>query len=186
LRIDRIVDATSAALDQMMARISRDQQFNSPEFQGLQRELLDGGVRFWDQLIATDLDNTGKPGPLHRAYRVERALCLARLGNHKLAFSEARALSAETDKTEVDRWARDLARVCSLCASATIDEPSLANLYIEEGIEYLQRAARSAKGPALSENDPDLEGLRSHPSFPSILAQWTENWTQEKALRRID
>src|SRR5262249_9799789 len=123
-----------------------------------------------------------KPGPLEREHRLGRALCLARLGNHKLAFRETQALVAEANETQADRWAYDLARVGGLGSSAAAADPESSQLYVATGIEHLRRAPPLPTRPEPLESDLDLTAFKSHASFSSILAQWNEKWGSQKSM----
>jgi serine/threonine protein kinase len=170
--------STSEVLDRMTARISRFRRIDEPEVQALQGQLLDDVIHFWDKVIAANLDRGGNPGVRTYYYRLQKALCLARLGDHKQAFTEGRAVQADTDR--VDQWVYELARLCALCASATSNDSGLAYLYVADGIEHFKRAADLSDGPPPSADDPDLATLTSHEDFQAILAKWRENWIRRK------
>jgi serine/threonine protein kinase len=166
-------------LDRLTAEVIRDPRLKNPDLQPLRRKLLDEMVRFWDQIIA-DAGRTGRqPHRMARYYRLERAICGARAGEHKAAFDEARAVASEggPDKS------RTLARLCALCASAAENEPALAALYIDEGVRFLRQAAGLGNTIPLAADDPDLAALASHEDFLPILETWRENWSQTKAAQ---
>src|SRR5207302_2004099 len=85
-----------ATLDGMSAQVGQDPRLDGPEFQPLRRELLQKALAFWEKAMRIDADAMGEPGWRTHFYRLQRALCLARLGKHQQASEEAGKLWATT------------------------------------------------------------------------------------------
>jgi serine/threonine protein kinase len=177
----RFDDAACELLDRLAAQVSRDPRFDGAERQSLRHDLLADVIRFWDDLIAASVDRSGNPGPRRGYYRVQRALCLVRSGDHKQAFNEVRSL--RTSPQDAEQYAYDLARVCALCASEIPTDPGLAELYVSDSIEHLRRASEWAERSPPSADHPDLSALKSHPEFEATLAEWLANWSRSAAQR---
>lgn len=158
---------------QLLDRLTRDPRFSGPESQALQRDLLQEALRLWDRRIAADLDPSGRPSPRTGYSRLQRALCLARLGDHRQAFEETQALW--NDPSHFDEWAIDLCRICALCAAAAANDQDLVDLYVKEGIGYLKKAADLAKDSPPPADDPDLAALTSQADFSVHLKLWLAN-----------
>jgi hypothetical protein len=114
---------------------------------------------------------------------LQRALCLARSGTHAPAFKET--LDLRGDPTRTPAWWRDLARVCAHCAAAAEGQRDLAQLYRNDGIEYLRQASNVAEEPPPAEDDVELAALRSHSEYASTVKRWIDNW-QKKPIARSD
>jgi hypothetical protein len=153
---------------------------------------------FWDRRIAADNEQYGRPGtppgyagsPWDRLgadhpsegrgdfYRLQRALCLARLGEHDAAFQEAQEL--ERPSSQLARQRSEMVRLYALCAAKVQTEPGSAGLYLDAAIAHLRNAARDADTPPLDADDPELAALRSEPEFTRLLADWRTNYEKNR------
>jgi serine/threonine-protein kinase len=108
--LDREVRAT---LDQVASRVSHDPRLSGKELQPLRADLLQRVMAFWDKALAIDAAPKSGPGWRSHFYRAQRAICLARLGEHRQAAEEAEGLWATTNERSAEA-AYDLARAYSL------------------------------------------------------------------------
>jgi serine/threonine protein kinase len=166
-----------ATLDGMVTQADQDPRYQGPEFQPFRNDLLKKAIRFWDQAIQHDADSRGQHSYLTHYYRVERALCLARLGEHEQAAAEAKNLWA-TSKEPPVKTAYHLSRIYALCALAARDDRELADQYADQAMDLLRRAddegyfekANAANAKALAE-ERDLASLASRPDFRKLLQE---------------
>jgi tetratricopeptide (TPR) repeat protein len=111
--------------------------------------------------------------------RVQRALTLARLGDHATAADEAAALARFQGKPAALVY--DLARVYALAAAAARDDAALANQYADRAMALLRQvqAAGFFTDPARIEQlrkDPDLGALRTRDDY----RKWVANLEKAK------
>jgi hypothetical protein len=165
-------DSTEQLLGVISREIGNDPRLDS----NARRELQEKVLTFWTGRVGADGPHDGIS--FHaKCDRVQRALCLARLGRHELAFEDARLLRQESQQDlRMREWTNDIIRVCALCAEAAKDDPELAAFYLESGIEYADVAADVADTKPPSDEDPDLETLKSNKAFQDILQRWWGNW----------
>ncbi len=135
--------------------------------------LLKQMIAFWDQMIQTDRDLTGKTGWRTEYYRLQRTMCVARLGDHTTAFDQAQSL--EKELSQEGPYLPDLIRLYAICAGKTARETGLAELYLKTAMSHLRTAAEQAEAPPLPADDPDLAPLRSAPEFANLLETWRVN-----------
>ena len=176
-RIGRHDQVTSQFVDDLMTKISHDQRLSSPELAGFKQDLLNIGIRFWDQLTAMDLNREGQPSQDGNQYRVQRAIALARAGYHQRAFQEVVMLRRDQDQSV--EFADQLIRICSLCAAAVDAESPLANNYLAEGMQILRQTAHEPGSSPPSADDPDLRAIASQSDFVVVLEEWRQNWNQD-------
>ena len=176
-RIGRHDQVTSQFVDDLMTKISHDQRLSSPELAGFKQDLLNIGIRFWDQLTAMDLNREGQPSQDGNQYRVQRAIALARAGYHQRAFQEVVMLRRDQDQSV--EFADQLIRICSLCAAAVDAESPLANNYLAEGMQILRQTAHEPGSSPPSADDPDLRAIASQSDFVAVLKEWRQNWNQD-------
>ncbi len=155
-------------------------------------ELLNSIQAYYDTLIANSLDERGYPTAHSHVYRRQRAISLARFGDHETAFAEVIAL-AQPETLTSEEWLFDLARACALCAQEAKDKPELAHGYALQGINFInklveidrqERAAEERKQElgivantmttaaagflVAVRSEPDFEFLRSRPEFGDV------------------
>jgi tetratricopeptide (TPR) repeat protein len=111
--------------------------------------------------------------------RVQRALTLARLGDHATAAAEAAALARLQGKPAALVY--DLARVYALAAAAARDEESLANQYADRAMACLRQAQAAGffTHPVRIEQlrkDADLGALRTREDY----GKWVGNLEKAK------
>jgi hypothetical protein len=166
------------AFDEITSDIGATAGFHNPEVDGIRRQVFGVTLQFWDGVIASDVDRSGKrPNARQRYHRLQRALCLARSGAHVEAFAEVN--SVKLDHTFNTLWFDELFFICALCASSAHSDVSLASRYAEVGIEHLRRAAELAREQPPPEDHPELTALRMHPEFAAILESWRGNYTRQ-------
>jgi hypothetical protein len=175
MRQTEIEDSAHLTLDSLAARVSHDPRLNGPEFRPLRKDLLHSALGHWDEAIRIDTAPRGTPGARTPFYRRQRALCLARFGEHEAAASEAKALGTETSVEEGSgEAAYDLSRVYSVCSGAARDDPSLAAAYADRAMEFLRAADRTGhfKSATLAVplgEDPDFAPLQPREDFREWL-----------------
>jgi hypothetical protein len=177
IRHDELETSVRATMDRISARIAHDSRLDGPELQPLRGDLLAETLAFWDGAIAFETKPGRAPGGRLGLYRRQRAICLARLGDHSRAASEAEIVGADTK--EWDRSAAaayDLARVYALCAAAARNDPAQSNEYAESALEFLEKAARAGyferSAPAESPGkDPDFDSLQPREDFHQWLRE---------------
>jgi serine/threonine protein kinase len=172
---DELHESIVATLDGMVREVAHDPRNQDPESQLLRKALLKKAIRFWDQAIQRDTDSAGKRSYRSHYYRIERALCLARLGEHEKAAAEAKDLW-ETSKEPPGKTAYHLSRIYALCALAARDNSEVVNQYADQAMQLLRQAdaeryldqANAAHAWALAE-ERDLAPLRSRQDFRQLL-----------------
>jgi WD40 repeat protein len=124
-------------------------------------------VKDFDRILALG------SGPNRNALRLERAVALARAGDHALAVAEAHALAAAPGVPGAALY--DLACVCALSSAAVKDSPGKKEEYAARAVELLARARAAGffqdrETVAHMKQDPDVEPLRSRPDYQRLLA----------------
>jgi serine/threonine-protein kinase len=115
---------------------------------------------------ALELDN----GPARPFFRFQRALSLARAGDHAPAVSEANALAETKDVNASMLY--DLACVCSVASASVKNDAKLSDRYAARAVELLRQAvARGYKDVEHLKKDPDLDPLRGREDFKQLLAE---------------
>jgi serine/threonine-protein kinase len=115
-------------------------------------------ARDWHR--ALELDN----GPDRPYFRLQRAVSLARAGDHAQAFSEANALAEVTDVNALTLY--NAACVCSLASAAVKND----DRYAARAVELLRQAvAKGYKDVEHLKKDPDLDSLRGRDDFKQLL-----------------
>ena len=175
-----------------LARRIAESPGNGPE--AVWNEMLE----FWDRTIEADDDRHGRsfrpPGhadspwdrmsdPAFSAgrgdfYRLQRALCLARLGDHDAAFQQAQVLERRT--SQQDQHLPDLVRLYAISAAKASAQSGSDKFYRDAAMAHLRNAAALAETPPLEADDPELSVLRSEPDFHSLLAQWRANYSKKR------
>jgi tetratricopeptide (TPR) repeat protein/tRNA A-37 threonylcarbamoyl transferase component Bud32 len=128
-------------------------------------------LKDWDRALDKDI------GQLPDRIRLQRALTLARLKEHKRAAAEANAVTEKKD-LPADLWC-DAAGVFALASAASQDDPKLQEAYAAHAIELL----RFAIGLGLTDVDarlksPDLDALRGYKAFQDLAKSPIEQWTE--------
>jgi serine/threonine-protein kinase len=100
----------------------------------------------------------------------ELMLVLPRCGKHAKAAEMAAKLLADA---ALDREVLvEIAQCLAQCAAAVPDQSDLRVLYADQALDALKRAvAKGYKDAVILETEPDLDPLRPHPAFQSLLAQ---------------
>jgi tetratricopeptide (TPR) repeat protein len=131
-------------------------------------------LKDWDRALDEDI------GQLPDRIRLQRALTLARLKEHKRAVAEAKAV---TDNKGLAHIAPDLmcdaAGVYALASAAAVDDPKLKDAYAARAIELLRSAI--ALGLAVVEQrlkSADLDPLREYEAFQKLALDPIEQWTE--------
>jgi serine/threonine protein kinase len=122
----------------------------------------------WDRAIAL---NQGPEGP---SLRLERAVTLARAGDHAKAAAEADALTGNAQTPGVTLY--QAACVYGFSLAAVKEDAQLQERYAAKALALFRRAraAGSFKDSRLVEvlqQDPDFEPLRQRPEFKKFLAE---------------
>jgi tetratricopeptide (TPR) repeat protein len=129
-------------------------------------------LKDWDRALALDPVAADQP-----FFPRNRALSLARGGEHAKAVAEANALAELKD---VDRGTLyDLACVCAVASAAVRDAKSpgadvvqLAEEYAARAVELLRQAvAKGYKEAAHMKKDKDLDALRDREDFKRLVAE---------------
>src|SRR5262245_15297689 len=161
--------SVSAKLDRIAAKSDQSPQG---------KELLEELLALWDEAIQTD-----KEGWRSDFYRLQRALCLVRLGRYQEAAQEAnRVEAAATSKgpwmrSELDLEKRhDLARVFALCARSTHEHAEIAQEYAERAMTHLLGLAdagffKKAAHAQRLRNERDFDSLRPLDDFGKLLRE---------------
>ena len=168
-------------LDQIAADFGAGRRAN-PDTQEARREFLVQLLALWDEAIRMDTGaDHGKPGWRSDFYRLQRALCLARLGDHQQAAQEA--IKVESTATGRGPWLKsgfdpdkryDLARVYALCAELTSDKGQKTQEYVDRAMTHLRELAeadyftKAARAHWLRDNR-DFQFLRSRDDFRKLL-----------------
>ncbi len=167
-------DEIRATLDGIAARVSQDARWQRPELQTVRGELLRTTTEFWDRAIQSHDVQGGETWRVPY-FRVQRALCLARLGEHERAAEGVKGVWASSDTAEPPREAvYDLARVYAVCAAAAKDDRVLSGRYADRAIGLLRRAAadgvfREHVQAERLQTDPELAVLRGRGDFGRLL-----------------
>jgi eukaryotic-like serine/threonine-protein kinase len=166
----------SEFLDRTAMQVGHDRRLDEPGLQPLRRELLQNALAFWNEAIGKDCSSPGGPSWRSDFYRVQRALCLARLGEHAQASLEAQKVWDSTmAKGAANVPAYDLARAFALCSAAR-DNDALAEQYAERAVGLLRQAAAAghfkdvARARRLGD-EPDLASLRQRKAFRKLLRE---------------
>jgi hypothetical protein len=171
-----------ARLDQMAVQFGQGPHVKT-DTQRLGNDILVQLLALWDEAIRMDTDARGKPGWRSDFYRLQRALCLARLGDHQQAAQEASRV--EVAATSEGAWSKSafdlekrytLARVYALCATLTHEHSEISRGYAERAMTHLLGLAEAGafKGTARAQrlrDDRDLDFLRPRDDFGKLLAQ---------------
>jgi tetratricopeptide (TPR) repeat protein len=105
-------------------------------------------------------------------FRRQRALSLARAGEHAQAVVAANELAAA--KGAKPDTLLDCARVCSLAAVGVKDDPGLRERYAVQAVVLLRQAlAAGYQEPARLRQDRDFEPLRERKDFQKLFAEQT-------------
>jgi tetratricopeptide (TPR) repeat protein len=122
-------------------------------------------VKDWDRALA--LNAVAAHIPL---FRCNRALSLARAGEHAKAVAEVNALAEAKEVTGATLY--DLGCVCALAAAAVKDDARLPEHYAARAVALLRQAvAKGWKDAAHMKKDPDLGVLRDREDFQQLLAK---------------
>jgi hypothetical protein len=174
----KLNESIRTSLDRITATVAHDPGLNGPGLQEVRTTLLQNAVDFWGQAIESDADPDGNEGPRTKTYRLDRALCIARLGDYQLAVREAQGLLPWVKTNEPTGAAMyDLARIYALCAATSEDQQ-----YADDALEMLRQAAaagyfRNAAAAERLRKDPDLAPLASRGEFGELLEQLELNAT---------
>jgi serine/threonine protein kinase len=177
--LDRLDQATCRLLDQLTKQVSQDERLDIPDLREVKNELLDRGLQFWDEMIASGALPSGKMNPRTGEYRLQRALCLARARDHQRAYEEVQLLRG--DQQRLGHWAPQLVRICALCSTAAGTDTGLGKLYVDEAARILEQAALTPETAPPSATDRELNALKSIPDFEATLEHWQQNWNEQRA-----
>lgn len=124
-------------------------------------------IAAWDRAITLDA------GQDRDGLRFQRALTLARAGQHARAVAEAEALA--TVKNLSGAMLYDLARIWALAATAARQDGELAQRYAGRSLELLNRARDiglfgDQESLDQIKKDPDLESLRHRADFQKLVS----------------
>jgi serine/threonine-protein kinase len=113
---------------------------------------------------ALELDD----GPARLFFRLQRALSLARAGDHAQAVAEANAVAGLQGVPAPGLY--DLACVCALASAAVKGDAKLADRYAARAVELLRQAvAKGYRDVEHVQKDPDLGLLRGREDFQKQL-----------------
>ena len=183
----------SLLVNQLGQTARHEQNLSDAELMSLRTDIMLMVVGTWEKAIEFDRRPNGTPGPFTAYYRRQRALAIARTGNHESAFQELAELESMSAAAEEDplQWALDLARICSLCGEAAKDDAAQSETYIQRGILYLHQLVDAigeeqevainrlkngikndpseAFDLTILKSDPDLDNLRSRVEFNALM-----------------
>jgi tetratricopeptide (TPR) repeat protein len=128
----------------------------------------------WDQAIALD------PGPLRPAFRLQRAVTLARAGDHTKAVAEADEIT-QAAKTPGDML-YNAACVYGLSTAAAKDDGKRKEQYAGNAVALLRRAQvagyfKSAAEVEHLQKDDDLAALRGRADFQQFVSDLQKKHT---------
>jgi tRNA A-37 threonylcarbamoyl transferase component Bud32/tetratricopeptide (TPR) repeat protein len=181
--VNKFDELVLAKLDQMAAHPHAGPPAN-PDTQKVRKQFLEQFLALWDEAIRMDNEaHGGEPGWRSHFYQLQRALCLARLGEHQQASDEASRVEkaaiskGDWSKRELDLKKRyELARVYALCATLTHEHREIAQEYAERAMTHLRGLAAAgyfkdiARAERLSE-DRDFDFLRPRDAFGELLRE---------------
>ncbi len=174
-RVRQVEHEAQEAFARMSAITTQNPQWKGPEHQRLRRELLQNSYEFWGAMIGIDEQRDGTSGPNTDYYRLQQALCLARMGEHKQAVEAATKLEEwATSQVPSGEAAYDLARVYALCSEAAEAELVLVEECTQRALKFLHKAREMryfqlAVHAERLRHDPDLESLRSRAEFEDLF-----------------
>jgi tetratricopeptide (TPR) repeat protein len=124
-------------------------------------------IQDWDRAIELD------DGTRRLVFRLQRALTLARAGDHARAAAEADTLASPKDVTPDTLY--QLACVYAVAMAAAKEESTSAERYAVHALELLTRVRgaggfRDTANRDLLKQDDDLNPLRSREDFKALLA----------------
>jgi serine/threonine-protein kinase len=125
----------------------------------------------WDRALDKDM------GPVPDQFRLQRALTLARLKEHKRAVAEAKAVTEAKD-VPADLL-HDAASVYAVSSAAVLGDPKLHEEYAARAVELLRWSI--AMGLADVEQklkNPDLDPVRARADFQKLPKTAIEQWTE--------
>jgi tetratricopeptide (TPR) repeat protein len=125
-------------------------------------------IRDWDQAIELD------DGSERNGFRLQRAGCLAQIGEHVRAVAEANALTQGKDVPGLTLY--DAACVCALAAASVKDDAKLGEQYAGRAMALLRQAQKAGhfKQPDNIDHmkkDDDLRSLRARPDYRNLLKE---------------
>jgi serine/threonine-protein kinase len=124
-------------------------------------------ARDWGRAIELD------EGPDRPLCLLQRAISLARAGDHAQAVSEANALAEAKDVNAGTLY--DLACVCSLSSAAAKNDAQLAERYAARAVDLLRQAVTNGwKDVEHLKKDTDLDPLRSRDDYRKLLKELEE------------
>jgi serine/threonine-protein kinase len=165
-RLRETRDSAHDVLSWATTQIGQSQELNQPDLQALRKDLLQKALTHWDRAVelAQVIDRD--------SFRLQRAICLARAGEHARAVDEAKDLPRDKESGE---QLHCFARVYALAAMAVKDDPQRSTHYADRAMENLlqARAAGFFKDREAVEKlrHPDLDPLRSRDDFVKLLQE---------------
>jgi hypothetical protein len=169
-------DEIRTTLDGIAVRVSHDARLLGGELNPVRGDLLRTTLDFWDRAIKSHDVADGEAWRVPY-FRVQRSLCLARLGEHERAAAGVADVWVSLGLTEPPKEAAyDLARVYALCATAAKDDRTVAEQYADRAMAFLRRAAnngvfRDAIQAQRLETDPELAAVRGREEFGHLVRE---------------
>jgi serine/threonine protein kinase len=125
-------------------------------------------MKDWDRAIALD------QGPERPRLRLQKAVTLARAGDHAQAAAAADALTGDAQTPGVTLY--NAARVYSVSMAAVKGDAQLQERCAAKALALLRRAQaagsfKDGRVVELLRQDPDFEPLRQRPEFQKLLAE---------------
>jgi hypothetical protein len=182
-RFENLDKSVRTTLDQVAETIGQDPRLAAADCQPVRREVLEQLIVMWDQVIRGDVDQLGNPGFNTAYYRLQKALCLARLDQHQQALDEVRIVQsaaiwklATGEEKLVQQKEYDLARIYALCAGERTKTESQAKEFADSAMTHLRAAAQGGyfKDAAAAQSfsmSRDFDHMRGRPDFQTLLEQ---------------
>jgi tetratricopeptide (TPR) repeat protein len=128
-------------------------------------------LKDWDRALDQDI------GQLPDRIRLQRALTLARLKEHRRAVAEAKPIA---DKKDVPPYLLcDAAGVYAISSAAVANDPKLQETYAARAVELLRTAiALGLTNADQSLQNPDLDPLRARADFQKLARTPIEQCTE--------
>jgi tetratricopeptide (TPR) repeat protein len=122
-------------------------------------------VKDWDRILALNTVPAEEP-----SIRFDRAVSLARAGDHAKAVAEANALAQAKDVQAIMLY--NLACICAIASSTVKDDVMLREQYAARAVELLGQAiAKGFNNFEHIKKDDDLKSLRERGDYKKLLKE---------------
>ena len=186
----------SLLVNRLGQHVRHEPKLRETELTSIRSDIMQMVIGVWEQAIEDDRRPNGELGPYSTYFRRQKALAMARVGDHDSAYAEMIELENDPHKNSEDaiELSLDFARICSLCGESAKDDSECFDKYVQRGIFHLHELVaavnearsiaqnRSKMGiaditeeefdPSILSKDPDLGCLRSRDEFDFFLVQF--------------